>query len=717
MNSPDAKPSKKQQMETVRVLLPLPLGNGYDYLVPPDLSIPQGSFVMVPLGRKEGVIGVVWGEGSGTVDPRKLKAITSVLDLAPLDEITRRFVTWVAGYTLTSAGSILKMVLGGQLRPLKEKDKVPDTLIEYKRLIRAADAAQLDPRLRGDDEGREEDDEGREEDNTQTLLSKYGNYIDTLAPTLSAEQDSAAAALTSAVKDNAFSVTLLDGVTGSGKTEVYGEALAQCFKDGQQALLLLPEIAMTAALFLRLEARFGLAPTLWHSGLTEKQRRLNWHAIKQGKARFILGARSALFLPYADLGLIVVDEEHEGAYKQEEGVIYHGRDMAVVRANLGAIPIVLASATPSLETLHNVQQGKYRHLILRRRFGEASMPTIKIVDLRHEKMPTQSFISDPLLQALQSALENGQQAMLFLNRRGYAPLTLCRACGLRLQCPSCTSWMIEHKRTGRLHCHQCGYSMTIPKACPACGAEDKFAACGPGIERIAEEIAARLPDARTAIMASDTIADAKAAQAMVKQMDDHSIDLLIGTQIMAKGYHFPRLTTVGVIDADLGLAGGDPRAAERTFQLLQQVAGRSGRAEDAGTVYLQTTNPDHPVMQALIKGDRDAFMQAEMRERKNYHLPPFGRLATITIAGADKQQVIDVARLIASVAPQTMNMRILGPAPAPFAILRGKHRYRLMVQTASRGVALSSALGAWIAPLSLPRTIKVQVDIDPYSFL
>ncbi len=670
MNSPDAKPSKNLKPETVRVLLPLPLGDGYDYLIPFDLSIPQGSFVMVPLGRKEGVIGIVWGEGSGNVDPRKLKSITSVLDLAPLDETTRRFVDWVSSYTLTPAGLILKMVLGGQLRPLKEKDKVPDTL--------------PDPTF--------------------------------ATPTLSPEQASAAAALNTAVKDSAFSVTLLDGVTGSGKTEVYSEALAQCFKDDRQALLLLPEIAMTAALFSRLEARFGLPPTLWHSGLTEKQRRLNWHAIKQGKARFILGARSALFLPYANLGLIVVDEEHEGAYKQEEGVIYHGRDMAVVRARLGSIPVVLASATPSLETLHNVQKGKYRHLILSRRFGEATMPAIRIVDLRHEKMPTQSFISDPLLQALQGALENGQQSMLFLNRRGYAPLTLCRACGLRLQCPSCTSWMIEHKRTNRLHCHQCGYSMTIPKACPTCGAEDKFAACGPGIERIAEEIAARLPDARTAIMASDTIADAKAAQAMVTQMDDHAIDLLIGTQIMAKGYHFPRLTVVGVIDADLGLAGGDPRAAERTFQLLQQVAGRSGRAEDAGTVYLQTTNPDHPVMQALIKGERDAFMQAEMRERKNYHLPPFGRLASLTITGADKGQVIDTARQIAAAAPQDKGMRILGPAPAPFALLRGKHRYRLMVQ-AGKGVSLSSAIGAWLAPLSLPRTIKVQVDIDPYSFL
>jgi len=669
MTNTDAKPYETKPQRTVRVLLPLPLGDGYDYLVPPDLSIKIGSFVNVPLGKKESM-GIVWAEGSGNVSINKLKAINEVLDVEPLPEVTRTFVDWVAHYTLTPAGSILKMVLGGQLRPLKAKDK-----LEYP--LPNPDHREL---------------------------------------TLTNEQQNAATHLLDDVKAKAYAVTLLDGVTGSGKTEVYAEALAQCFKQGRQALVLLPEIAMTAALFRRLADRFGVEPTLWHSELTEKQRRLNWHAIKQGKAKFVLGARSALFLPYADLGLIVVDEEHEGAYKQEEGVIYHGRDMAVVRAHLGQIPIVLASATPSLETLHNVQQGKYKHVILQSRFGKAKMPHIELIDLRHEKMTAQHFISPPLLEALEKTITSKQQSMLFLNRRGYAPLTLCRACGNRLQCPSCTSWLIEHKRTERLHCHQCGYVTALPRTCPVCNAEDKFAACGPGIERIAEEVAAKLPEARFAVMASDTLDGPKATEALIKQMDDHELDLLIGTQIMAKGYHFPRLTLVGVIDADLGLTGGDPRAAERTFQLLQQVSGRSGRAQDAGTVFLQTTNPDHPVMQALIKGDRDAFMQAEMRERQAYHLPPFGRLAGITIAGEDRTQVVQTAQMIAAAAPQNKNMRILGPAPAIFAILRGKTRYRLTVQTA-RHVNVSASIAAWLAPLTIPRTIKVQVDIDPYSFL
>jgi len=664
MNAPVANNSR-----TIRVLLPLPVGEGYDYLAPEGKQIEPGTFVLVPLGRQDS-IGIVWSEGSGNVPQAKMKVIYETLDLPPLPESTRRFVDWVAGYTLTPPGAILKMVLGGKFRPLKTKDVLD-----------------------------------------MPLLNHEAQHV-----TLTPDQESAAAALVKTTQAQHFAVTLLDGVTGSGKTEVYAEAIAQALRDERQVLLLLPEIAMTAALMDRLTKRFGAAPTLWHSGLSEKQRRLNWHAIMNGKAQFILGARSALFLPFAQLGLIVVDEEHEGAYKQEEGVIYHGRDMAVARGHSEDIPVILASATPSLETMRNVQQKKYQHVVLKSRFGKALMPHIELVDLRHEKMPVQNFISEPLLAALTEAIAKKQQGMLFLNRRGYAPLTLCRACGTRLQCPSCTSWLIEHKQTKRLHCHQCGYSTRLPKACPSCGAEDKFAACGPGIERIAEEIESRLPQARVAIMASDTLTGPEAAQKLVTQMNDHALDLLIGTQIMAKGYHFPRLTVVGVIDADLGLAGGDPRAAERTFQLLQQVSGRSGRAEDPGHVFLQTTAPDHPVMQALLKGNRDSFMQAEMSERAAYHLPPFGRLASVTLSGADARQVLAAAQTLAAAAPQEQGLRILGPAPAPFAILRGKTRYRLMIQSA-RNMGLAGIVQKWLAPLKLPRTIKVQIDIDPYSFL
>ena len=664
MSNPAATPS------TLRVLLPLPLGDGYDYLPIDGTDTPAGAIVDVPLSKKQ-VFGVVWDAGNGKVPVNKLKPIIAPYNLPPLPIATRQFVDWVAQYTVTAPGAILKMVFGGT------------------RLIRSK---------KNDD-----------------ITTPQPNP-DFHQPELSESQRAAADILVSKVRKKKYSATLLDGVTGAGKTEVFCEAIAECLRQGQQVIVLLPEIAMTAALINRFAARFGTKPVEWHSELTEKQRRLNWHAIIHGEAKFILGARSALFLPYPNLGLIVVDEEHEAAYKQEEGVIYHGRDMAVVRAHLGNIPVILSSATPSLETTYNVQQGKYGHVQLPQRFGKAVMPVIKTIDIRQHKMSSQSFITPPLFDALKQNLADKKQSMLFLNRRGYAPLTLCRACGYRLQCPQCSSWLIHHKHANRLQCHHCDYSIKEPTTCPQCKAEDRFAACGPGVERVAEEIKTRLPEARFAIMASDTLEGPKAAQELVDQMTAQELDILIGTQIMAKGYHFPRLTLVGVVDADLGLSGGDPRAAERTFQLLQQVAGRSGRGDDPGEVLLQTTSPEHPVMQALIKGDRDAFMEAEMREREAYHLPPTWRLAHITISGADTKMVIKLAEHIALRAPQNEQIHILGPAPAPFAMLRGQYRHRLLVQT-PRSINLSLVIRDWLAHTLIPRTLRVQVDIDPYSFL
>jgi primosomal protein N' (replication factor Y) len=655
---------------TLRVLLPLPLADAYDYLPLEGTVTPSGTVVVVPFGNKQ-TIGVVWGKGSGDVPANKLKPILALADLPALPDASRAFVDWVADYTLTPLGTVMKMVFSS-LRLIESKKKDVYT------------CPQPNP--------------------------------DHHQPHLTDDQKQAASTLIHHVKAEKFSVTLLDGVTGSGKTEVFCEAIAETLRQGKQVLLLLPEIAMTAALLDRLTARFGMAPTMWHSELTERQRRLNWHMIANGQAKFILGARSALFLPYPDLGLIVVDEEHEAAYKQEEGVIYHGRDMAVVRAHIGEIPIILSSATPSLETIYNVQQKKYDHVVLPLRFGKAKMPKIEAIDLRQHKMTSQQFISPPLISALEKVLAEGQQAMLFLNRRGYAPLTLCRACGHRLQCPRCTSWMIEHKSTGRLHCHHCDYDMRLPDKCPTCSTEGKFAACGPGVERVAEEIKKRLPKARAAIMASDTLNGPADAQTLVNQMANQELDLLIGTQIMAKGYHFPRLTLVGVVDADLGLGGGDPRAAERTFQLMQQVAGRAGRAEEPGIVMLQTAAPDNPVIQALLKGNRDAFMAAELAEREAYGLPPSRRLASVTVSGQDAKQVIAFANELAAKAPHNDKIKILGPSPAPFAMLRGRYRHRLMIQ-AARNVNVSHLLRDWLSTAKAPRSLRILVDVDPYSFL
>ena len=675
---------------TLAILLPLPLADTYDYLPLLD-SVSKGTIVEVPIGKKQS-IGVVWGPGVGGIPEAKLKHVLNALDLPKLPTVSHAFVDWVAQYTVTPPGAVLKMVLGNpRLLHLKKNDAIsapipdPDfhvpTLTEEQR--KAADVLVSKLRVQGS--------------GVRVQPEKNPRTPNPDPRTL-------------------FSVTLLDGVTGSGKTEVFCEAIAECLRQGKQALVLLPEIAMTAALMHRFEARFGVEPVQWHSELTEKQRRLNWHAIAHGEAKFILGARSALFLPYPDLGLIVVDEEHEAAYKQEEGVTYHGRDMAVVRGHLGGIPVILSSATPSLETLYNVQQGKYDHVIMHHRYGKAELPKVDLIDIRQYKMAAQNFISPPLLEALQKTIADGHQAMLFLNRRGYAPLTLCRACGHRLNCPNCSSWLIEHKHTHRLQCHHCNFSMRLPDKCPSCAAEGRFAACGPGVERIAEEVKATMPKARFAIMASDTLSGPKAAQELVDQMTNRELDLLIGTQVMAKGYHFPRLTLVGVVDADLGLAGGDPRAAERTFQLLQQVAGRSGRGDEPGRVLLQTTAPEHPVMQAIVKGDRDAFMAAELKERTAYRLPPISRLASVTVSGKDVKKVIALANELAASAPQDDKIRILGPAPAPFAMLRGRYRHRLLVQ-APRNIDLSKLLRDWLGTAKPRHGMRILIDVDPYSFL
>jgi len=446
------------------------------------------------------------------------------------------------------------------------------------------------------------------------------------------------------------------------------------------------------------------------------QRRRNWRAVLRGEAKLVVGARSALMLPYRDLGLIVIDEEHDPSFKQDEGVVYNARDMAVVRAHIGNFPVILASATPSLETVDNVWRGKYRRLSLPERFAGASLPTIRAIDMRSEKMDRQSWLSPSLAAAVGDTLASGEQAMLFLNRRGYAPLTLCRACGHRLDCPQCTAWLVEHRLHDRLQCHHCGYSAPLPKTCPSCEAEDRFAACGPGVERLAEEAREKFPEARFEIMSSDTVHKPADAQALVRRMREREIDVLIGTQIMAKGFHFPLLTLVGVIDADLGLAGGDLRAAERTYQLLHQVSGRAGRADRPGTVMLQTFQPEHPVMQALVGGDRDRFIETEAAARKQHNMPPYGRLAAVIVSGRDERNVDETATALGRSAPRRDGVSVLGPAPAPIAIVRGRHRRRLLLR-ARKDVNVQDLLRRWVFAMKPAGGVRIAIDIDPYSFM
>ena len=741
MDSNHASAATPIATDRAAVLLPLPLGQAYDYRIPPDMTVSPGLFVIVPLGRRQ-VTGIVWGPGEGDIAPEKLKDIIGVLDLAPLTDEHRRLIDWTASYTLSPPGAVLRMAMSvpSALDPPKpvigytlavgatENNESADGEIRITAARRRVlDALAGAPPMRAADIARRagvgagvvrglvgtglieavslpEDDPMPAPD-----LQREG-------PVLSPAQAEAARSLRGLYPDCKFGVVLLDGVTGSGKTEVYFEAIAACLAAGRQALVMLPEIALTVQWLKRFEHRFGVLPAEWHSDLTGVRRRRAWRAIASGEARIVVGARSALFLPFPELGLIVVDEEHDTSFKQEDGVIYNARDMAVVRGSMGAFPVVLSSATPSLETLVNCQSGRYARLDLPERHAGASLPDIVCIDMREEDMPRQQWISPTLREALTRCLAEREQALLFLNRRGYAPLTLCRGCGHRLTCPQCTAWLVEHRLAASLQCHHCGYRTAPPTDCPECKARDTFAACGPGVERLAEEVAEIAPSARIAMMASDTVRGPAAAGEFVRRVQAREIDILIGTQIVAKGHHFPLLTLVGVIDADLGLGGGDLRAAERTFQLLHQVAGRAGREEHHGTALLQTYSPEHPVIRALVAGDQEGFMAAEAEERRRRAMPPFGRLAALIVSGRDEEAVDAASRALGRTAPRGGGVEVLGPAPAPLAMLRGNHRRRLLLK-APKEVQVQPLLRRWIRQVRTAGGVRVQVDVDPYSFL
>lgn len=721
-----------QTAESVRVLVPYPVDKAYDYAAVLDRPVQPGDYVRVPLGRRE-VAGVVWGEGAGDIAREKIKPVLARCDLPPLPEDHRRFIDWAAHYIMAPKGAVLKLTLS-----------VPDALEPEKPVrgyVAARDFAKegVSPQaarvldIAADGMPRRAAELAAEAACTPGVvkgLAQKGLLIEKeitpLPPcrrpdpvrkgaALSEAQDYAAAQIVQAVKDGGYHSFLLDGVTGSGKTEVYFEAVAEALRQGRQALILLPEIALSNAFLDRFTERFGCAPALWHSSLGPAQRRIAWRGVAAGECRVVVGARSALLLPYANLGLIVVDEEHDPAYKQEEGVIYNARDLAVARAHIGKFPIALVSATPSLETIQNCWDGKYRHLTLPDRHGGASLPDIELIDLKKEEMDSQHFISPTLRKALAGTLEKGGQSLLFLNRRGYAPLTLCRTCGHRFECPRCSAWLIEHRKTGRLHCHHCDYAMPMPASCPSCGDTDSLAACGPGVERIFEEVKEYFPQARVRILSSDTAATHDDLKSLLAAIHAHEVDIIIGTQIIAKGHHFPKLTCVGVVDADLGLAGGDLRATERTYQLLHQVAGRAGREQDKGIVYLQTFTPESRVMQALAADARDAFLGVEAEERRAATMPPFARLAGIIVSGREEKLVVEVSRELGLSAPQGPGIQTLGPADAPLYRLRGNYRRRLLVR-ADKSIDIQKAIAAWLKNAHTPSTVRVQIDIDPQSF-
>ena len=719
----------------VDVLVPVALDRAYSYRVPEELELAPGDIVCVPLGAREATA-VVWAENPKP-NPRldnRLKDVEEKLELPPLKPELRSFVDWVANYTLSSRGMVLRMCLrmGEHLGAERERIGVRLCGAPPQRVTRARQRVLellADGMLRAKGEAAREAgvsagviDGLIDEGTLETVVLPPEPVAekpdpDFAQPEFTSDQRAAAAALKATLAKGGYSVTLIDGVTGSGKTEVYFEAVADTIRRGRQSLILMPEIALTAQFLDRFAARFGARPAEWHSQLSPRRRARTWRAVADGHVSVVVGARSALFLPYADLGLIVVDEEHDPAYKQEDGVRYHARDMAVVRGHIARIPVVLASATPSLETEVNARRGRYQRLALPERFGGQRLPAVEAIDLRREPPPPRRFIAPPLAGAVKIALERGEQALLFLNRRGYAPLTLCRACGFRFSCPNCDAWLVDHRFRRELVCHHCGFAMPHPPACPNCQAANSFVAIGPGVERLEEEVRELFPQARVLVLSSDLVASVERMREEFADVAAGRFDIVIGTQLVAKGHHFPMLNLVGVVDADLGLSNGDPRAAERTFQLLHQVVGRAGREAGAGHGFLQTHQPEHPVMRALIAQDREAFYSAEIEMRERTHYPPFGRLASLVVSGPDKHDTQAHARGLARAAPQRDEVRVLGPAEAPLALVRGRHRLRLLVK-APRNFDLSAYLREWLAAAPKAKgSIKLEIDVDPQSFL
>ncbi|MFC4294761.1 primosomal protein N' [Novosphingobium tardum] len=721
-------------MNRVRLLVFNAALGPLDYRVPAGMDVEPGSVVVAPLGPRQ-IVGIVWEADrlpAAEVPDARLRPLLEVLPVRPLAAPLRRLIEWTADYYCASLASVARMALssgaalrgGGTLTEYRLTGQVPERMTPQRAAaLDLLEGEQATIRELGEIAGVSEGvlrgmvNAGMLEPVVVDIDRPYPRaHADHFQPLLTEHQAQVAARFVACVKDSRFHPFLLDGVTGSGKTEVYFEAIAAALEADLQVLVLLPEIALTENFLARFSARFGAPPVVWHSSLKSTERRRAWRAIGRGEAQVVVGARSALFLPFARLGLIVVDEAHEVSFKQDDGVRYNARDVAVMRARFEGVPAILASATPAIESLQMAEAGVYEKLDLPARFGGAQLPAIETLDLTKDPPERGRWLAPPLVEKLKDRLEKGEQSLLFLNRRGYAPLTLCRHCGYRFQCPNCSAWLVEHRLSARLACHHCGHETPPPAQCPECGEPDCLVACGPGVERIADEVAEIMPTARVAVVTSDTLTSPEKAAQFVAEAEAGAIDVIVGTQLVTKGYHFPDLTLVGVVDADLGLEGGDLRAGERCFQQIAQVAGRAGRGTKPGEVLIQTRHPEAPVIAALAAGDRDAFYDAETEARREAGAPPFGRWAAIIVSSEDEAEARDAARAIGGAAPNLPDVAILGPAPAPLSLLRGRFRYRLLIN-ARRSAEVQRVIREWLGPLRFPNGVRVAVDIDPYSFV
>ncbi len=730
--------------DIVKVLIPNVVNTGYDYRLNAEAEL--GWFVRVSVMNRQ-YIGVVYGVGDSGLPDSKIKSVLEVFDFG-LSVKDLQWVQKMSEWTLMTLGAVLRLIINVPDAFLPQRIE-PLYTFKHDDKIRMTEARQavVDAFSSNDNEAMSASDIQNishvSSSVIRTMIKKgtlvlsdsrtkeqkdfIYQYKDMGTVKLNDEQREAAAVIGEAIEEGGFSVFLLDGITGSGKTQVYFDSAWRAYQKGKSVLLMMPEIALTAQFMSRYEHRFGASPVVWHSNLTAARRREIWRGVSRGKIKMVVGTRSALFLPWQNLGLIVIDEEHDTSYKQEDMGNYHARDMAVLRAKIAGFPVVLASATPSAETLENVALGKYKRLKLTSRFGGATLPTIETIDIRQSKpvgynLPDEGketpvrtgYLSPDLCSAMQDTLNAGQQVMLFINRRGFAPIVQCKKCGWVSTCPDCSVGMSYHKHLNKLLCHMCGRISALPEKCPNCG--DAVSMRGAGLEKIQEEVNVKFPNAKTALVSSDTIMSRQALERLVGKMESGEIDVVIGTQILAKGHHFPNLTLVGVVDADMGLFGTDFRAAEHTFQQLFQVAGRAGRGEIPGKVLMQTYQPDHPVLQAICAGDRDNFMNADMAARRMAKMPPYGQLIAIVIE-AEKETVLkNFCSILSEVAPVAKGVKILGPIVAQVYQIRNWYRMRFLVTGDVRS-NLQAVVKHWVGKVKIPANVRVKIDVNPQNFI
>ena len=725
--------------DVVKVLIPNVVNAGYDYRLTGPATL--GQFVACRVMNRP-YIGVVWGFGDSGLPPEKIKDVSAVYD-ARLAITDLQWIAKMSGWTLMTPGAVLRLIVNvpDAFSPPKMEQLYGLNITDAVRMT-ASRQAVADAFASNDNEPMSATDVQNiarvSPSVVRTMISggilvpkeqrarptEYNSpeYHDCGNIVLNPEQQSAADVIGAAIDSGGFSVHLLDGITGSGKTQVYFDAAWRAYSRGGSVLLMMPEIALTAQFMHRFAARFGAAPVVWHSNLTAARRREIWRGVLRGEIRMVVGTRSALFLPWQNLGLIVVDEEHDTSYKQEDMGNYHARDMAVLRGKIAGFPVVLASATPSAETLQNVASGKYQVLRLTSRVGGAQLPKIETIDLRENRpepyqvsdVLNNGFLSVPLCNAISDTIAAHRQVMLFINRRGFAPIVQCKKCGWVAGCPDCSVGMTYHRAVGKLLCHMCGRTAPMPTKCPDCGGDVSMR--GAGLEKIAEEVSVRFPSARVALVSSDTISTRQSLERIVAKMESGEIDIVIGTQILAKGHHFPNLTLVGVVDADMGLFGTDFRAAEHTFQQLFQVAGRAGRGEFPGRVLLQTYQPQHPVLCAICAGDRDAFMAADMASRQSAKMPPFGQLIAVIVECQREDTLKKYCAGLAAAAPRAPGVKIMGPIAAGVYQIRNWYRMRFLVMGGPTTL-LQPVVAHWLRAIKQPANMRVKVDVNPQNFM